>query len=166
VLKPQDIVVLLKLAVTADKWSYAEMAHALGMSASEVHSAIARTLASGLLNPSTLRPNRQALLEFLVHGVRYVFPAKHGGVTRGLPTGSAAPPLKDRFVGGEDLPPVWPDPLGDVRGEDFRPLDRSVAAAARKDPALYELLALVDALRGGRARERGLAVEELRSRLS
>ncbi len=165
-LKPQDIVVLLKLALNAEKTSYADMAYALGMSASEVHSAIGRASESGLLNPTTRRPNRQALLEFLVHGLRYVFPAKRGGVTRGLPTGCAAPPLSAQFVGGEDLPPVWPDPLGEVRGEELRPLYRSVPNAARKDPALYELLALVDAVRGGRARERGLAVEELRSRLS
>jgi hypothetical protein len=30
---------------------------------------------------------------------------------------------------------------------------------------LYELLALVDAVRGGRARERDLAIKELRKRL-
>jgi hypothetical protein len=54
-------------------------------------------------------------------------------------------------------PPVWPDANGDVRGESFAPLYKSVPVAARKDPKLYELLALVDAIRGGRARERELA---------
>ncbi len=61
---------------------------------------------------------------------------------------------------------AWPDPDGDVRGEELRPLYRSIPYAARRDPALYELLALVDALRGGRARERMLAADELRSRLA
>jgi hypothetical protein len=64
------------------------------------------------------------------------------------------------------MAPVWPDPEGEVRGEELRPLYRSAPGAARKDPALYELLALVDAIRGGRARERNLAVEELKGRLA
>ena len=37
--------------------------------------------------------------------------------------------------------------------------------AAKSDPKLYELLALVDTLRVGRARERTMAEEELRKRL-
>ena len=45
------------------------------------------------------------------------------------------------------------------------PLYRTVPAAALRDPILYELLALVDALRDGRARERQLAAQELIARL-
>jgi hypothetical protein len=166
VLKPQDVLVLLKLAVSRGEWSYSSMAYALGMSASEIHAALIRATESGLLNGTTKRPNRQALLEFLVHGLRYVFPAQKGGVTRGLPTAHAASPLKDRLAAGGEMAPVWPDPEGEVRGEELRPLYRSAPGAARKDPALYELLALVDAIRGGRARERTLAVEELKDRLA
>jgi hypothetical protein len=165
VLKPQDVVVLLKLSVAAGEWSYPALAHALGMSPSEVHGAIRRAGESRLLNVATKRPNRKALLEFLVHGLRYVFPAERGGITRGLPTAHAAPPLNDRIAAG-DVVPVWPDPEGEVRGEELRPLYRSVPGAARRDAALYELLALVDAVRGGRARERSLAIEELRRRLA
>lgn len=165
-LKPQDVVVLLKLVGSGGEWSYPSLAHALGMSASEVHAAMIRAAESGLLNAVTKRPNRQALLEFLVHGLRYVFPAKRGAVTRGLPTAHAAPPLKGRIAASSDMVPVWPDPEGQVRGEELRPLYRSVPGAARRDPALYELLALVDAIRGGRARERSLAAEELRRRLA
>jgi hypothetical protein len=158
--------VLLKLAVVGGEWSYPSLAHAVGMSASEVHGAIRRAADSGLMNLSTKRPNRQALLEFLVHGLRYVFPAERGGITRGLPTAHAAPPLKDRIAPGGEAPPVWPDPQGEVRGEELRPLYRSVPAAARQDAALYELLALVDAIRAGRARERAIAIDELRRRLA
>ncbi len=165
-LKPQDVLVVLKLAVAREGTSYPGMALALGMSPSEVHAAVKRASGCGLLNTSTRRPNRSALLEFLIHGVRYVFPAEHGGITRGVATSYAAPPLKDKVVGGEEMPPVWPDPQGEVRGEELRPLYRSVPVAARNDPELYELLALVDAVRSGRARERGLAVKELQSRLS
>ncbi len=165
-MKPQDILVLLKLVAMPHEWSFNGLALELGMSPSEVHAAVARMAAAGLLDPGTRQPHRKALLEFLVHGLPYVYPAERGGMTRGLPTAHAAPPLSAKLAAGGEPAPVWPDPEGEVRGEEFRPLYRSVPKAARRDPALYELLALVDALRGGRARERRLAQDELGRRLA
>ena len=52
-----------------------------------------------------------------------------------------------------------------IRGQGIAPLYESVPLAAAKDQQLYELLALVDALRVGRARERALAIGELESRI-
>lgn len=167
-LKPQDILVVLKLTVRPGvDWSYPQLAVDLSMSASEVHSSVRRATLSGLLQDNDRHtPNRKALLEFLVHGIKYVFPAERGGLTRGVPTAQAAPPLREHFAASDEPPPVWADPEGAVRGEAFEPLYRSVPKAARADQRLYEFLALVDALRGGRARERELAVKELRSRLA
>lgn len=165
-LKPQDLLVVLKLAVqNSDEWSYGSLAVALGMSPSEVHGAVRRAGQARLLDSKRRRPNRAALLEFLLHGVRYVFVPERGGITRGLPTAHAAPPLVEEIV-DDELPPVWPDPAGTVRGEEFQPLYRSAPTAARNDPKLYRCLALVDALRGGRARERKLAERHLRSLLA
>ena len=170
-LKPQDVVVLLKLAIPESPVSYLELAHELGISGSEVHAAVRRAQKAGLLNSSTLRPKRTALLEFLIHGVKYVFPGERGGSTRGIPTTFAAPPLKQYFV-REPLAgvssrriEVWPDPEGETRGDELKPLYRSVPKAARRDPKLYELLVLVDAIRAGGARERHLAEDELAKRL-
>jgi hypothetical protein len=84
---------------------------------------------------------------------------------RGVPTGSAAPPLVAEMAGSDAPPWVWPDPNGTTRGLSFSPLYRSVPHAARSDADLYALLALVDAIRGGDARERRLARAELGSRL-
>lgn len=111
------------------------------------------------------RLNRSALLEFLLHGIRYVFPAEKGALTRGVPTGYAASPLKE-FIATDGEPiPVWPHAEGPVRGYSFSPLHKNVPQAALRDARLYELLALVDALRDGRARERDLAGRELKIRL-
>ena len=166
-LKPQDLLVLLKLAAQPEgDHSYPRLADALSMSASEVHASVRRAAQSGLLQLPARTVNRRALLEFLEHGVKYVFPAERGGVTRGLPTSHAAPPLSRHFRASSELPPVWADPEGTLRGEQLEPLYRSVPKAARADPELYEWLVLVDAVRAGRARERELAVKELRSRLS
>lgn len=166
-LKPQDLVVLLKLAAhSGERPPYGRLAAELHMSVSEVHAAVQRSLASGLAaDDSDPRPVTGALHEFLVHGARYAFPARLGGPVRGMPTGFAAPALKKLLAPSNDLPPVWPDAAGGTRGLEVAPLYRSVPDAARGDEHLYTLLALVDALRIGGARERRLAAEELETRL-
>ncbi len=169
ILKQQDVVILLKLVVLGRQpWTYQRLAVTLSISQSEVHAGVRRAVAARLMNDVTTtdsRPNYAALREFLIHGVRYAYPPKHGGLTRGMPTGYAAPPLNKVIVGSSEPPPVWPYAEGAVRGMSLEPLYPSVPAAAERDPKLYELLALVDAMRDGRARERDLAAKELEARL-
>jgi DNA-binding Lrp family transcriptional regulator len=167
-LKPQDIVVVLKLlGYPSGRPPISIVASALGLSPSEVHGAIQRLRSSKLLHGPALRdkPNISGLVEFLVHGLKYTFPAEHGEVTRGIPTSYAAAPLKSKIAASNDLPPVWPWHEGDTRGAGLEPLYKSVPHAALRDPALYQLLALVDAIRDGRARERNLAERHLVHRL-
>lgn len=171
-LKPQDVLVLLKLAVRNDAlWSYPQMAAALGMSASEVHAAIQRAVLARLAvihQPKVISVHPQNLLEFLVHGAKYAFPVIRGPITRGHPTGHAAPVLRSRIMAGEGPPPVWPDPEGTARGESFSPLYPSQATirAILADPPMYDATALVDAIRGGSARERQVATELLERMLT
>src|ERR1700744_1882470 len=163
--KSLDIVVLLKLLLEKSKRPYALLSKELRISASEIHAAVRRSIAAGLVDPESRRPLRKPLEEFLLHGVRYVFPASLGGLARGIPTAYAAKPLSDQFD-SDDLPPVWVAPQGTVRGYAVEPLYSSVPQAVKSDASLYELLALVDALRIGRARERQLAETELKKRLN
>ena len=170
-LKTQDLLVVLDLASgRGPSWTYAELAGDLGLSASEANKAVERSLAAGLLVPgreprSKPRPARAALLEFLSSGVRYAFFVEPGRIARGMPTAHSAPPLSHRIKGGTEPPLVWPDPKGQSRGQTVVPLYRSVPDAARRNPQLYELLALVDGIRCGRARERKLAITEIGNRL-
>jgi hypothetical protein len=60
---------------------------------------------------------------------------------------------------------VWTFPEGPQRGVSLEPLYKTAPAAALRDPFFYELLALIDALREGRARERKLAEKELVARV-
>jgi hypothetical protein len=94
-----------------------------------------------------------------------VFPAQHGAMTRGVPTSYAAEPLKRYIKAGDEPLPVWPDSSGAVRGATLEPLYPSVPEAAQRDSYLHELLALVDAIRDGRVRERKIAERELLARL-
>lgn len=165
-LKPQDIVVLLKLCgyIPDIRPSYAIIATELGMSPSEIHSAVKRLRDSRLLHNSELgeQPNLSALEEFLIHGVKYVFPVKRGGLTRGMPTSYAAEPLSQLIKAGDEPVPVWADSNGTIRGVSIVPLYKSVPDAAKRDALLYQRLALVDAIRDGRLRERVLAEKELK----
>jgi DNA-binding Lrp family transcriptional regulator len=164
--KPQDVVVALKLSLKSANASYAELGKALGMSASEVHAAVRRLVDARLMEPETKTVRREALRNFLIHGVPYAFPAQLKEVTRGMPTAWGAPVMTQEPGTAEKLPPVWPDPDGPIQGSALKPLYSSVPTAARHDAALYDLLALVDALRVGRARDRNLAEKQITQRLN
>jgi hypothetical protein len=91
-LKPQDVVVALKLfGYPNGRPAMSIVASDLGLSPSEVHGAIQRLRSSKLLHGPALKdkPNISGLEEFLVHGLKYAFPAEHGEVTRGVATSYA-----------------------------------------------------------------------------
>lgn len=183
-LRPQDVVVVLKLLTHGPSpWTYAKLAEELYLSPSQVFRSIDRAEVAHLLGnfvgplepppppPGWAKehpiswPNRANIKEFLIHGVKYAFPVKRGGLIRGIPTAHAAHPLSEQLFQSFDPPPVWPHAEGLVRGTEFSPLYKNVPDAARRDAKLYELLALVDAIRDGRAREREIAIRELTSRI-
>lgn len=160
---------LLRLALeSASAPTYATLAEEMKLTASEIHAGLERAALARLARKDEAgRPVvvREALRHFVEHGARYSFPSIQGGATRGMPTGYAAPPLKDKIVQPPGLPPVWPHRNGSVRGMAFYPLYPTVPEAAARNPHLYELLALFDAVRGGSAREHALALDVLRERL-
>lgn len=163
-LKPQDIVVVLKLCTYGLKRPIlAQIAQDLVMSQSEIHGAMKRARAASLLHGPKMfdRPIISALEEFLIHGVKYAFPAERGKLTRGMPTSYATEPLNEFIAPGTEPIPVWPYPEGTKRGIALTPLYKTVPKAAIRDPLLYKYLALVDAIRDGRARERNTAEREL-----
>ena len=163
-MKPQDIVVLLKLiALNNENWQQIPLAYSLKMSQSEISQSLARSKFAGILDESGKRVMRQAFNDFLQYGLAVVFPAKPGAIVRGIPTAHSAPPLNLEISSGDKY--VWPFPLGNDRGHGITPLYATVPQAALEDEQLYELLALVDALRVGRVREKNLAVQELKHRI-
>lgn len=165
-LKGEDIVVLLKLTADPPSWTVRSLEAELGIPRSVIQRSLVRLEQAGLLEQGRRRANNGRAEEFLLHGLRYVFPPVRGGEARGVPTAWAAAPLQDKLADSGELPPVWPDPMGRVRGISLEPLHESAPEISRRDPALAELLALTDALRLGDARVRGLAEELLRARLS
>ncbi len=167
-LKSHDIYVALKLVVLKNEpCSMQSIGESLGMSASRVHDSIHRLIKAKLIRKERgYRVIFSNLKEFLVHGIRFAFVPELGEPTRGVATSSFAAPLNQLFSKSNELPYVWPDPEGEVRGVSFSPLHKSAPKAARSDAQLYELLALVDAIRGGRAREKAMAIEQISKLLS
>lgn len=114
----------------------------------------------GADNP--VRPHARQLAEFALHGAKYAFAADKTPSTIGVPTSHSAPAFAGVFAPGSENY-VWPHPNGKMRGIGVEPLHPSVPFAAMQDAKLYEMLALFDALRVGRARERGMAIERLQA---
>lgn len=109
-----------------------------------------------------VRVHAQALAEFAVHGAKYAFPGVRLPLAVGVPTSHSAPAFAGVFApGSTDF--VWPHPNGSVRGMGVEPLHPAVPFAATQDPRLYELLALFDALRVGKVRERNMATQRLQA---
>ena len=163
-MKPQDILILLKIISLEEKpWSQVTLANELFMSQSEISQSIARSKFAGLLHITGKKVYSLSLMEFLQYGIRFVFPQKPGPVVRGVPTAHSVPPLNTIIRREENY--VWPSAKGTVRGHSILPLYKSAVNAVKLDQKLYIFLALVDALRVGKAREKEIAVSELKRRI-
>lgn len=148
-MRPQDIVILLKIISLRDNnWLLKDLSKHLHISGSEVSESLNRSLIGGLIEADKHTVRKEELLEFLVYGLKHVYPAVEGHVSRGLPTGHSAPILKDEFV-VDDLY-VWPARGFSAKGITVKPLYSTVPEACKEDQTLYDLLALVDALRLGK----------------
>ena len=161
-LKAIDIPVALRLAQVPEE-KYAQLSEDLGVSSSTTHGSVARLQAAGLLRPESRTVNWLNLREFIEHGLRYAFPAVPGKSVRGVPTAHASPPLKDHILSSDVV--VWPDAHGPAEGKAVVPLFPQSKELPSRCPELYEAVALADALRIGRVRERKLALAELDARL-
>ena len=160
-MRPQDIVILLKI-ITVDKmnWQYRDLAFSLSISISEISESLSRSHLAGLVDESRRIVHRLSLLEFIEHGLQYVFPQAPGTLVTGIPTAHSHIFFQKKF--SSDLPFVWPDDNGSVRGLAITPLYKGVTVAVRSDEHLYKLLACIDIIRIGRVREIKVALAELK----
>lgn len=165
-MRPQDIVILLKkITDQGRKLLNVQLAKELGISASEVSEALERSRLARLVDNAKRRVNVLALEEFLIHGLKYVFPVQPQSIVRGIATAVSASPMKEKIITGREQY-VWPYAKGNIRGAAITPLYKTVPAAVESDEMLYHLLTLVDTLRIGRAREVEIAKVELKKLLS
>lgn len=161
VMRPLDVVVLLKKITRAGAaMNGKQLAESLAISPAEVSVALERNRIAGLVDEEKARVNVMALKDFLVYGIRYSFPVQPAGLVRGMPTASSAGPI-NQIISSNGEKYVWPDSKGTERGQAIVPLYGNATIAIKEDADLYALLAIVDSLRIGKARERAAAIEEL-----
>lgn len=162
-MKPQDLVILLKIIILGDRdWRLTDLATSLFLSQSEISKSLDRLAKSGLIDVTKSIPAKSALYDLIISGVRYIFPVCPGGIIKGVPTSHSAPPLDKMIVSGTKY--VWPYIEGKVKGESIEPLYEKLPNACLSDSELYEIVALVDALRVGKVREQEIAKKELKKR--
>lgn len=149
----------------ADIFSLRSLENVLDISKSEISNSLRRSIESGLAidNHHTGRPspNRRGLRDFIVHGLKYVFPVKAMQMTRGMPTAFGAPILQNLVQSAGNLLYVWPDFESSDMGLSIEPLFKTVPEACRYDNYLYGCLALVDAIRTGNPRESNIAIDAI-----
>lgn len=163
-LKPQDVALLVKLlSIKKEDWRQIDLAFDLKLSQSEIAKALARLSKAGLVNNK--RVNRSAALEFIIHAIKYMFPAEVGALVAGVPTAISSPMHEKMVVQSGDDVYVWPSIHGNKRGQMIKPLYPELAEAALKDPEFYGLMSAIEILRVGRARERNLAANYIEKKI-
>ena len=160
-IKRQDILILATLmGRQCANLSYARLSDKAKLSASEAFASVRRLRDSAILDDAR-RINRRNAREFLLHALRYICPVRYGARnTCGLPAAYAAPIASAEFAVAGDIP-VWPCDGGNAIGRSLEPIYPTAPAAAASDRAIYDNLAIIDMLRGGRLRERSFAVKKI-----
>lgn len=162
-LSPLDLVILIKIALSHDsEISQSKLAADLFISQSEISKSLARSRYARLVS-GNYNVMLQGLMEFVEHGVKYCFPQQPGALVRGIPTAHSHDTLSHEVNSGVDY--VWPTAKGKMRGQAISPLYPAVIHASLADRELHMALALIDAVRVGRNREKQLAMQILWKKL-
>lgn len=164
-MRPQDIVILVKILIMEDtNWQLKDLASSLYISNSEISESLERSAYAGLIDFGKRNVHRSNLVDFLIHGMKYVFPAQAGILTRGVPTAHSHPFMQS-FISSEQAY-VWPSATGTVLGQAVEPFYANQVKAIEQDEELYRLLALLDVIRVGKLREKAVAEKELKESLA
>jgi hypothetical protein len=147
-------------------WTVRSLASELHLPPAAVQRSLARLGETPVYDPTRRRVSRSAAMDLLEHALPFLAPARLGGPTRGVRTAWGAPGLSGRLAPTDDQAPVWPAPEGDARGPAVEPLHSAAVALATVDPWMYDMLAILDGIRLGDARVRGIARELLHERLA
>ncbi|MFZ6011768.1 MAG: hypothetical protein ACOYXT_15605 [Bacteroidota bacterium] len=158
-IRPQDIVVLLKIVVlaqTGNDWLKKDLADSLNLANSEITKVFERLRFTGLIVGT--RVQSLTFYEYLIYGLKATFPPSLGPEVRGLLTGSGA--LPEGNITGSDY--VWAHAEGKTKGTSITPLYSEVVFASEKDHNLYLALSACEMLRVGRVTEINFARQWLK----
>ena len=152
------------IAFKNEDWRYVDLAYSLKISSSEIAEALNRCKIARLIDTKKKKVHVNSFREFIIYGLKYVFPAEPGPFVKGVPTAHSALPISEHISKGKDIY-VWPYINGKARGQAIVPLYKTVPVIVQEDKFFYELLVIIDTLRIGRTREITIAINELKKRL-
>lgn len=163
-IRPHDVVILLKMiTIRKHNWYLKDLAAELKISQSEISESLNRSRIAGFLSNNKRVVDRESLVEFLSHGLKYAFPDEPGKIVRGFSAAQSAAPMYQVFRSQESY--VWPYRYGNKEGQVIRPLHKNLPEACLSDDRLYELIALSDVIRIGTRSDRERAVLELKRKI-
>ena len=163
-LRPQDIMIALWIAVE-DQPSVKNISANLKISLGDVSNGITRLQFARLIQRQgrDRKCNTSNLFEFVVHGVKYCFPGILGAPARGIPTAWGHSFFSSKIR--SDSSPVYSSLNGKHYGPEISPLYKSLPLACEESEVVYQITAIVDCLRIGKARDISLAENQLKKYL-
>jgi hypothetical protein len=165
-IKPQDLLVVIQAAAVRQRWTVNLMAESLELPPATVHRSIMRCREMGLFSDDIARIDPYLVEEFLVHVVRFEFPPRWIGTSRGVPTAWSADPLKSVLRSDRTSDTVvWPLEAGRRSGRGLEPIHPNLVKFEKSNPEVYAWGTLVDAIRIGGARDKSAAKELLTLRI-
>ena len=167
-LKGQDIAVITKILIkqkSQQQIEYKSIAYELYISQSEVSKGILRLEKAKLTSrdaENQLMIHKEALMEMLMHGLKYFFPAEINIATRGVATAYSPPLIKQYMLNSEDAF-VWPFIHGKNKGLALTPIYKTLPHALDRSPdeQFYKMMSALDLIRLGGSRENKVAREIL-----
>jgi hypothetical protein len=163
-MRPQDVAVLMKIVSLGNEpWQLSTLSNNLHISLSEISESLNRSKLAKLIDGDKKKINRLNFMEFIEHGLRYVFPVQVGTLVRGIPTAHSHPSIKNKIMA--EIEYVWPDSKGNTLGLSIEPLYSKQVFAIKEHPAFYSAMALLDIVRVGKVREVKIALNELKNLL-
>lgn len=147
-IKPQDVVLLVRLFHRQGVITQGQLAQALFISVSEINAGLRRLGQSHLISLQNgcwvVHPEH--FTEFLIRALPYIFPAERGEPTTGLRVKPDFA-LSSDWIIEKDMQPVWPHEASSDQGFMLKPLYPTVPKACLQDTGLYQWMAVLDTLR-------------------
>lgn len=140
----------------------AELSASSGRSIGDAHNSIRRLGTARLLRPASRVVEWEPFIRFLRWGVPHAYPPATGALTRGFPTATKI----DSETAEAEVEFVWPSADGPSSGQALAPPYPGAIHLPARNPVLYRVLSLVDALRVGGVREQEGAIIEIEAILN
>jgi translation elongation factor EF-1beta/biotin operon repressor len=163
-IKSQDILILMKLiTLKGSPFRQVDLSSSLGISQAEIAYSLDRLKFSGLINEDKKKVNKLNSIEFLLHAVKFMFPMEYDAPARGIKVGPSSDMIRKEVKEKLDMDFVIPTLDGENVGFGIKPIYATTGKVVQSDEKVYELVNLVDILRGlGGVRHKKFAETKLR----